>query len=142
MVFLPFTYPPRSLGRGVTVVTGTRARDHGAKSVRIAILLISRRCVMCLGVPGQIIEVTGKTALTDFWGTRKVVKLDGLTERVVPGDYILNHAGSAVRKIDPELAAETMALYEVLLCEAGEDPLATDVVDELEEAETLELVSA
>ncbi|MGZ8798218.1 MAG: HypC/HybG/HupF family hydrogenase formation chaperone [Thermoanaerobaculia bacterium] len=97
---------------------------------------------MCLGVPGQIIQINGKTALTDFWGTRKNVKLDGLSEPVVPGDYILNHAGSAVRKIDPELVAETMALYEVLLCEAGEDPLATDIVDELEEAETLELVGA
>jgi hydrogenase expression/formation protein HypC len=97
---------------------------------------------MCLGVPGQIIEVNGRTALTDFWGTRKVVNLDGLTERVVPGDYILNHAGSAVRRIAPELVADTMALYEVLLCEAGEDPLATDIVDELEAAETLELVTA
>jgi hydrogenase expression/formation protein HypC len=97
---------------------------------------------MCLGVPGQIIQINGKTALTDFWGTRKIVKLDGLSEPVVPGDYILNHAGSAERKIDPELAAETMALYEVLLCEAGEDPLATDIVDELEEAETLEPVRA
>lgn len=97
---------------------------------------------MCLGVPGQIIQINGKTALTDFWGTRKIVKLDGLSEPVVPGDYILNHAGSAERKIDPELAAETMALYEVLLCEAGEDPLATDIVDELEEAETLDSVRA
>jgi hydrogenase expression/formation protein HypC len=105
-------------------------------------LLIARRWLMCLGVPGQIIQVRGKTALTDFWGTRKIVRLDGLDERVAPGDTILNHAGSAVRKIDPELAAETMALYELLLCEAGEDPLATDIVDELAEAETLELVEA
>ena len=97
---------------------------------------------MCLGAPGQIIQINGKTALTDFWGARKIVRLDGLSEPVVPGDYILNHAGSAVRKIDPELVAETMALYELLLCEAGEDPLATDIVDELEEAETLELVEA
>jgi hydrogenase expression/formation protein HypC len=97
---------------------------------------------MCLGVPGQIIEVNGKTALTDFWGRRKLVKLDGLFERVVPGDYILNHAGFAERKIDPELVAETMALYEVLLCEAGEDPMATDIVDELEGAETRELATA
>ena len=97
---------------------------------------------MCLGAPGQIIQIHGKTALTDFWGTRKNVKLDGLSEPVFPGDYILNHAGSAVRKIDPKLVAETMALYEVLLCEAGEDPLATDIVDELAEAETLELVGA
>jgi hydrogenase expression/formation protein HypC len=97
---------------------------------------------MCLGVPGRIIQIHGRSALTDFWGARKIVNLDSLSERVVPGDYILKHAGSAVRKIDPELVAETMALYEVLLCEAGEDPLATDIVHELEEAETLELATA
>ena len=97
---------------------------------------------MCLGVPGQIIQINGKTALTDFWGTRKIVKLDGLSEPVVPGDYILNHAGSAERKIDPELAAETMALYEVVLCEVCEDPIATAIVDELAAAEAFESVTA
>ncbi|MGZ4779982.1 MAG: HypC/HybG/HupF family hydrogenase formation chaperone [Thermoanaerobaculia bacterium] len=97
---------------------------------------------MCLGAPGQIIEVKGRNALTDFWGSRIIVKLDALTEPVVAGDYILNHAGSAVRKIAPADVAETLAMYEVLLCEAGEDPLATCIVDELEEAEELELASA
>jgi len=95
---------------------------------------------MCLGLPGQVIEVIGRNALTDFWGTRKFVRLDDLEERVVPGDYILNHAGSAVRKIATADAAETVALYEILLCEAGEDPLATCVVDELNEQENLDLV--
>ena len=96
---------------------------------------------MCLGMPGQIIEINGDRALTDFWGKRKIVKLDALEVPVAPGDYILNHAGSAVRKIDIELVAETMALYEVVLCEAGEDPMATDIVDELEDAEAFELVT-
>jgi hydrogenase expression/formation protein HypC len=97
---------------------------------------------MCLGMPGQIIEVNGNRALTDFWGTRKIVKLDALGVRVVPGDYILNHAGSAVRKIDAALIAETMALYEVVLCEVCEDPIATDIVDELAAAEAFESVTA
>ena len=87
---------------------------------------------MCLGVPGQVIEVTGQTALVDFWGLQKNVRLDVLLEPVVKGDYILNHAGFAVRKIDPLAVADTLALYEIVLCEAGEDPIATDVVDELE----------
>lgn len=97
---------------------------------------------MCLGMPGQIIEIHGNKALTDFWGKRKIVNLDALEVPVAPGDYILNHAGSAVRKIDIALVAETMALYEVVLCEAGEDPMATDIVDELEAAEAFELVTA
>jgi hydrogenase expression/formation protein HypC len=97
---------------------------------------------MCLGMPGQIIEVNGKTALTDFWGKRKIVKLDGLAVKVVPGDYILSHDGHAERKISAEMVAETMALYEVVLCEAGEDPMATDIVNELAAAEEFELVTA
>ena len=86
---------------------------------------------MCLGVPGQVLEVRGKTALVDFWGTRKNVRLDVLLEPLVPGDYILNHSGFAVRKIDPAAVADTLALYEVILCEAGVDPIATEIVDEL-----------
>lgn len=97
---------------------------------------------MCLGIPGQVIEITGKTATVDFWGTRKDVRLDVLNAIILPGDYILNHAGFAVRKIEPAQVAETLALYEVLLCEAGEDPIATDIVDELEAAGLPKLASA
>ena len=97
---------------------------------------------MCLGAPGQVIEVNGTTALTDFWGARKRVRIDCLNTPVAAGDFILNHAGSAVRLIAPADVADTLALYEMLLCEAGEDPLATCIVDELEEAATLELVTA
>ena len=97
---------------------------------------------MCLGMPGQIIEVRGYRALTDFWGTRKIVKLDGLGVPVAAGDYIVSHAGSAVRKIDAAFVAETIALYEVVLCEVCEDPIATDIVDELEAEEAFELVTA
>lgn len=97
---------------------------------------------MCLGVPGEVIEVRGQIAITDFWGTRKNVSLEELGEIVMPGDFILNHAGAAVRIIAPEDVADTLALYEVLLCEAGEDPLATDIVNELAEAETFALGTA
>ena len=95
---------------------------------------------MCLGIPGQIIEVNGSTALVDFWGIRKRVDLDVMSDRVVPGDYILNHAGFAVRRIAPDQVQDTLALYEVLLCEAGEDPIACDIVAELEAAAAEELL--
>lgn len=93
---------------------------------------------MCLGVPGEVIEVRGNSAIVDFWGTRKSVRLDVLTSPVLPGDYILNHAGLAVRKIEQDQIADTLALYEVLLTEAGEDPIAGDVDEELQ----TELISA
>lgn len=90
---------------------------------------------MCLGVPGQIITISNTEATVDFWGVRKTVKLDNLTERVVPGDYVIDHAGYAVRRIPTADVADTLALYEVLLTEAGEDPIARDVGCELKDAD-------
>ena len=88
---------------------------------------------MCLGVPGQIVEVTNaKEATADFWGVRKAIRLDNLDERVAIGDYVIDHAGYAVRVIPPDDVADTLALYEVLLTEAGEDPIAGDVARQLE----------
>lgn len=87
---------------------------------------------MCLGVPGQIVEVRSSTEATvDFWGVRKRVRLDNLTEPALAGDYVIDHAGWAVRIIPPADVADTLALYEVLLCEAGEDPIARDVAEDL-----------
>ncbi len=86
---------------------------------------------MCLGVPGQIKAIKEKTATVDFWGVCRAVRLDNLTDAVAAGDYIIDHAGFAVRRIPPADVADTLALYEVLLTEAGEDPIARDVAAEL-----------
>jgi hydrogenase expression/formation protein HypC len=93
---------------------------------------------MCLGVPGKVLAVDGKAALVDFWGLRKNVKLDLLEERLLPGDYVLNHVGYAIRRIKEADVAETLALYEVLLSEAGEEPLAAEIVDELEQSQEID----
>jgi hydrogenase expression/formation protein HypC len=91
---------------------------------------------MCLGVPGQIVAVKNdKEAVADFWGVRKTIRLDNLTDLVVPGDYVIDHAGYAVRIIPPSDVADTLALYEVLLTEAGEDPVAGDIDRQLAELE-------
>jgi hydrogenase expression/formation protein HypC len=95
---------------------------------------------MCLGVPGQIVSIRSKTAVVDFWGLKREVRLDNLTEAVNPGDFVIDHAGFAVRRIPTADVADTLALYEVLLTEAGEDPVARDTVLELENAEELEEV--
>jgi len=87
---------------------------------------------MCLGMPGQILSIEGSIAIAEFWGIRKPVKLEILTEPVQIGDYIVNHAGYAIRRIPPADVADTLATYEVVLCEAGEDPIALDTIEELE----------
>lgn len=92
---------------------------------------------MCLGVPGKILSINtdGDIATVDFWGVRRQVRLDIVDEPVKVGDYILNHVGFAIRRIADESIDETLALYEVLLSEAGEDPMATDVLSEIDAAE-------
>lgn len=88
---------------------------------------------MCLGVPGRVVEVNGVTAIVDFWGARRETRLDVIDEAVVPGDYILNHVGFAIRKIPAHEIGETLALYEQLLREAeAEDMMAADVRGEIE----------
>ena len=94
---------------------------------------------MCLGVPGCVLSVRGKVAVVDFWGTKKNVRLDNVSEPVGPGDYIIDHCGYAVRKIDMDSVAETLGMYEVILSEAGCDPIATEVVAELERADEVDV---
>lgn len=87
---------------------------------------------MCLGVPGKVIEVDGFLATVDFWGVRRQVRLDIVDEPVAPGDFVLNHVGYAIRRIPAEEIGETLALYESLLKESGEEDLmAADVLGEL-----------
>jgi hydrogenase expression/formation protein HypC len=89
---------------------------------------------MCLGVPGKVIEIEGSMATVDFWGVRRQVCLDIIDEPVVPGDYVLNHVGFAIRRIPTETIAETLALYETLMQEDENDFMAADVRGEIEAA--------
>ncbi len=89
---------------------------------------------MCLGVPGQVVEVNGLMATVDFWGVRREVRLDIVDQPVGPGDYILNHVGFAIRKIPAEEIEETLALYEELLQAAEADMMAADVRGEMKAA--------
>lgn len=87
---------------------------------------------MCLGVPGQVVAVRDLIAVVDFWGVRRETRLDVIDEPVQPGDYILNHVGFAIRKIPAAEIQETLALYEMLMKEAEQDMMASDVRGEIE----------
>jgi hydrogenase expression/formation protein HypC len=91
---------------------------------------------MCLGVPGKVLAVDGLAATVDFFGVRKVVRLDICDEPVAPGDYVLNHVGFAIHRIpDGEIAA-TLSLYDSILQNAGaQDLMAADVRSEIQASE-------
>lgn len=91
---------------------------------------------MCLGVPGRVVEVHGITAVVDFFGVQRTVRLELVDQPVAPGDYVLNHVGYAIRRIPEDDIAGTLALYEQLLREASDDDdgdlMAADVRGEIE----------
>ena len=87
---------------------------------------------MCLGVPGKVLSIDGLVARVDFFGVVKELRLDIVDEPVQPGDYVLNHVGFAIRRIPPEEAQETLALFDAILADAAEDDLmAADVRGEM-----------
>ena len=70
---------------------------------------------MCLGIPGQIIEVHRDGGLpmgvVDFGGVKREVCLAYLADEVEVGDYAIVHVGFAISKVDEEEARRT---FEVL----------------------------
>ena len=93
---------------------------------------------MCLGVPGKVLEVEGLTAVVDFFGITKELRLDIVDEPVSPGDYVLNHVGFAIRRIPPSEVEETLALFEQIVKESAEsDLMSLDVRGEIAAASDL-----
>jgi hydrogenase expression/formation protein HypC len=87
---------------------------------------------MCLGIPGKVVSVQGMEATVDFFGVRRLVRLDVVDEPVAPGDYVLNHVGFAIRRIPDSEVAETLKLFEELAAAGDdEDLLAADLRSEL-----------
>lgn len=68
---------------------------------------------MCLGVPGKIIEVSGRWAAVEIGGARTNVGLDLVPEARV-GDYVLVHAGFAVQIVNEAEARITWELIKEL----------------------------
>jgi hydrogenase expression/formation protein HypC len=73
---------------------------------------------MCLGIPGQVIEVVdreGGLAKVDISGVRReisVALVDEPSAPVEPGDWVLIHVGFALARIDEDEARETLELLQ------------------------------
>ena len=75
---------------------------------------------MCLGIPGEILEIDGNEALAEFRGAEKWVRIDVVGADLSEGDYVLNHAGFAIRKIPEEQVQRTVELYEQAAAATGD----------------------
>ena len=66
---------------------------------------------MCLAIPALVVELLpDDMARIDLDGMCKDISL-ALTENVAVGDYVIVHVGYALQKLDPQEAAETLALF-------------------------------
>lgn len=73
---------------------------------------------MCLGIPGQIVDIVddaNSIAKVDVSGVKRnvsvaLVRPDGIR----PGDWVLIHVGFAMSKIDENEARETMQALQYL----------------------------
>lgn len=68
---------------------------------------------MCLAVPATVLSIEGVKGTVEVSGVRYQANLS-LVEDIAVGDVVLLHAGFAIQKLDPEAAAETLALFEEL----------------------------
>ena len=82
---------------------------------------------MCLGIPGEVIEILPAQpylARVDVSGVRRVINIGLLEDEVVgPGDWVLIHVGFALSKIDEAEAAAALQFLESI-GQAYEDELA------------------
>ncbi|MCJ7672398.1 MAG: HypC/HybG/HupF family hydrogenase formation chaperone [Acidimicrobiia bacterium] len=71
---------------------------------------------MCLGIPGQIVEIPDRAAglaVVDISGVRRSVSIALVDEPALPlepDDWVLIHVGFALGRIDEEQARDTLAL--------------------------------
>lgn len=66
---------------------------------------------MCLAIPALVIELLpDDMARIDLDGVRKVISLS-LVEGAQVGDYVIVHVGYALQLLDPDEAAQTLALF-------------------------------
>ena len=84
---------------------------------------------MCLGIPGEIIEISADRpdlAVVDVVGVRRTINVALLTEdEAKPGAWVLVHVGFAMSRIDELEAAATLEML------AGLGQAYTDELDAL-----------
>lgn len=89
---------------------------------------------MCLGIPGQIVEISDplrKLAVVDVGGVKRTVNIACIVNEDHPvasclGDWVLVHVGFAMSRIDEAEAERTLAL----LTEMGEVQAELDAMRE------------
>jgi hydrogenase expression/formation protein HypC len=83
---------------------------------------------MCLAVPAEILSITDQVATCRVGEgeTTLNASLMVLDEAVAVGDYLIIHAGFAIRKLDPKEAQETLQILRDVMAAAEEAGVKQD----------------
>ena len=66
---------------------------------------------MCLAVPMEVIAINDKIADVEIGGVTRQVRLDLIDAAPALGDFVIVHAGFAIRRMDRDDAMETIKLF-------------------------------
>ncbi|SKA71689.1 hydrogenase expression/formation protein HypC [Paucidesulfovibrio gracilis DSM 16080] len=85
---------------------------------------------MCLAVPAEVIEINNGVATCRVGEGSSTVNasLLVLDEDVELGDYVIIHAGFAIRKLDPQEAQESLQILRELVQAAEEAGMNVDQI--------------
>ncbi|MGX9365325.1 HypC/HybG/HupF family hydrogenase formation chaperone [Desulfoplanes sp. PS50] len=67
---------------------------------------------MCLAVPMEIKSISDNVAQVEVGGVANEVRLELIDEHPAVGDFVIVHAGFALRRLDREEGLETIKLFE------------------------------
>lgn len=84
---------------------------------------------MCLAIPSKIVEKEEFRAVVDVCGARREVNLMLLPEEAEIGDFVLVHAGFAMRKVEPESAEEALSFINTLVDEVRQEDAAREAAE-------------
>jgi hydrogenase expression/formation protein HypC len=75
---------------------------------------------MCLAIPSKIVKIENNIGIIDVDGVQRQASLLLLEDPRV-GEYVIVHAGFAIKKIDEEAAMETLKLLREALAFAEKE---------------------
>ena len=66
---------------------------------------------MCLAVPMEVKSIEGDEADVEIGGVRKKIRLDLMGDKPKVGEFVIIHAGFAIRILDRDEAMETLNVF-------------------------------
>ncbi len=67
---------------------------------------------MCLAIPMEIKSIEDNVARVEVGGVKSQVRLDIIDEEPRVGDFVIVHAGFALRRLDREEGLATLKLFQ------------------------------